>query len=127
MHVGSRVMQTWPLHVKGRMGTVTEITGVRAGDGSPETVLVDIDEVGVIFLHVDNLEECDPIAWRVAFNNYCDGWEELEIPSDLFFSGELDEVNHWVAQELGADASVTDCVACANGEVMRHAYEAPNA
>lgn len=51
------------------------------------------------------LKEVDPIAYRTGFNDYCDRFAEMEIPSDLYLGNGADEVdedavNEWIAANL---------------------------
>lgn len=93
--------------------TVTVYVG--NGDVAPYTVLFESDAEQVFDDFIDEcypeiellgttiqpsraVRECDPIAYREAFNNFTDAeYHELEMPSEL----EGDEMDEWIAHEIG--------------------------
>lgn len=42
------------------------------------------------------LEKVDPVTYEMEFSAYCDGWTELEMPLDIFFSDDESVEKEWV-------------------------------
>jgi hypothetical protein len=63
------------------------------------------DEISILGLQFEParvLREADPVAYRENFLAYCQGWEEMEMPWDLWYHGTKDVQNEWVSARVDA-------------------------
>lgn len=57
---------------------------------------------GTVIYPARALRECDPVAYREAFNNYTDEqYHELEMPEDMYVRNDEEEMDEWIAREIG--------------------------
>jgi hypothetical protein len=58
--------------------------------------LPDADRTEVFYEPAELLKNADPVTYRSYFSNYCDGWTEMEMPWDVYFSEDDNAQREWL-------------------------------